>query len=80
MCVDDLTSNRSVNVSVFDAVTHYETNSSGSEIYRKRFNIYTLPPKSLGSVRFLTEDPHQSCIYLIKNTEKSLILSNIITI
>ncbi len=41
--------------------------------------IYTLPLKSLGSVRFLmffkeVSFAHQGCIYLIKNTEKNAIL------
>ncbi len=51
VCVDDLTSNRSVNVSVCvwgDAVTHYETKSSSSEIYWKWFNIHYIA-KSIGS-------------------------------
>ncbi len=41
--------------------------------------VCTLPLKSLGSVRFLmffkeVSSAHQGCIYLIKNTEKKLIL------
>ncbi len=46
-------------------------------------SIYThTTTQKFGVGKVLTEDcfAHQSCIYLIKNTEKSLILSNIITI
>ena len=46
---------------------------------------YTLPVKSLETVRFLmflkeVSSAHQGCIYLIKNTVKTVILWNIITI
>ncbi len=44
--------------------------------------IYTLPLKSLGSVRFFmffkeVSSAHQGCSYLIKNTEKNLFCEEI---
>ncbi len=49
------------------------------------YTVYTLALKSLGSVRFLmffkgVSSAHQCCIYSIKNTEKTVMLWNIIAI